>query len=65
MRDVEQEISKEQYDKYQAMSRARFFAEIEQQISAEWRLGYGHYWARLAKRDGIYFIVHTIGSHCD
>ena len=42
MRDVEQEISKEQYDKYQAMSRARFFAEIEQQISAEWRLGYGH-----------------------
>lgn len=65
MREVKQQISRELYNQYRAMSTSDFLKEIDKAIPIEWECGYGHYWADLLEQNGKYFIIHTIGSHCD
>jgi hypothetical protein len=65
MQEVKREISEELYKEYKAMSRSQFLKTIDEHIPMSWRYGYGHYGARLAKIDGKYYVIHTIGDTCD
>lgn len=65
MQEVKREISEGMYKEYKAMSRSAFLKTIDEQIPIDWRFGYGHYGARLAKIDGKYYVIHTIGDTCD
>lgn len=65
MQYVNEKISKEQYEKYKAMSPGKLNNTVEKTIPESWAYGYGWYGAKLACTDTEYFIVHTIGESCD
>ena len=65
MREVKQEICKELYEDYKAMTYAERVKAIKSNIPIEWELGYGYYGHRLTQYGDKCYIVHTIGNTCD
>lgn len=66
MRQVKEEITKEQYEDYAAMTVRDRVKFIEESITGQsWLYGYGYY-GNFIETDGIkYYIVHRIGETCD
>lgn len=65
MRDVKQEITKEMFEDYLAMSRRDRTVAMRKNIPAEWKYGCGYYGNWLHKEKDRYYIVHTIGGSND
>ena len=65
MREIKEQVPKEVYDDYAAMSYKDRSRLIESRIPKEWILGYGYYGHRLERTEDKYFIVHSVGSSCD
>lgn len=67
MQNIERVISKEEYERLNALSYSDFCKEIDPTIPMEWNMGYGYYgsWLRKDEVNDIYYLVHKIGSSCD
>ena len=65
MRNVYEEITKEQYDEYKSEDPKIWKKEIRDKIPISWECGYGYYGTDLGIKDGKYYIIHTLGSSCD
>lgn len=66
MRQVKEEITKEQYEDYAAMTVIDRMKFIEESVTDPcWMYGHGYY-GNFIKTDGSkYYIVHKIGETCD
>ena len=65
MRDVKREIGKELFDEYKTMKYRARAARLEDDIPDQWLYGYGVYGHRLCEDNGKYYVIYTIGGHCD
>ena len=66
MQKVREEITKEQFEKLQAMSYAEQHDELfPNGVPESWAMGYGYYGHLLIEKDGKYYAVYKIGSSCD
>ena len=66
MQTIRDEISKEKFEKLQAMS----YAEQEDElfpngIPAAWEYGYGYYGHAVLEAGGKYYVQYKIGSSCE
>lgn len=66
MDKIRKEISKEKFEKLQAMSYAEQKAELfPDGIPADWEYGYGYYGHSVFEKGGKYYIQYKLGSSCD
>ena len=66
MERIRKEISKEKFEKLQAMSYDEQKAEIfPNGIPSEWEYGYGYYGHSVFEKDGKYYVQYKLGSSCD
>ena len=66
MREVEREITKEEYDRIKNLSyREQHDAIWPKGVPAQLSMGYGYYGHRLSVHDGKCYAVYSIGSSCD
>ena len=66
MDTIRNEISKEEFEKLQAMSYAEQKAEIfPNGIPESWVMGYGYYGHSVFEQNGKYYVQYKIGSSCD
>ena len=66
MQTIRDEISKEKFEKLQAMSYAEQEAELfPNGIPEAWEYGYGYYGHSVFERGGKYFVQFKVGSSCD
>ena len=66
MRQVKEEITKEQYEDYAAMTVRDRMKFIEESITEpRWVYGYGYYGNSIETDGSKYYIVHRIGETCD
>lgn len=66
MRQVKEEITKEQYEDYAAMTVRDRMKFIEESVKDPyWMYGYGYYGNFIETDGSKYYIVHRIGETCD
>lgn len=66
MRQVKEEITKEQYEDYAAMTVRDRMKFIEESVTDPcWLYGYGYYGNFIETDGSKYYIVHRIGETCD
>ena len=65
MRDVKREIEKETFDRYSEMNYRTRTALLKEDMPDQWLYGYGFYGHRLHEDNGKYYVIYTIGEHCD
>ncbi len=66
MQTITEEITKEKFEKLQAMSYDEQHAELfPNGVPDSWAYGYGYYGHSLIERDGKYYAAFKIGSSCE
>lgn len=65
MKYLENEISKEEYERMSAMTYGELTEEIEKNLPDYIKWGYCYYGHRLEEKDGKYYLIYKIGSTCD
>lgn len=66
MRQVKEEITKEQYEDYAAMTVRDRMKFIEESVTDPcWLYGHGYYGNFIEADGSKYYIVHRIGETCD
>ena len=59
------EVDKEEYERLQKMSYGERTEEIEEDLSASIKYGYGYYGHNLCKENGKFYMGITSGNSCD
>ncbi len=65
VKDIDVEITKEEYEKYHAMNISVLNKVMEDKVPSEWIYGYGWYGCRPLYINGKYIIRHRVGTSCD
>lgn len=66
MRQVKEEITKEQYEDYAAMTVRDRMKFIEESVTdPSWLYGYDYYGNFIETDGSKYYIIHRIGETCD